>query len=163
MSFVKLLSQIGNWRSRRLRIRAKLQGYVLQSTKSQPGSLPSMMEITGWHLGSGFELLLPCHATYRVTHLLANLGWVDFDFGCFAILPTCSASSANFPSAKAEPGRVLNIQNQNQSQPNPGSPGDVSPCRLRDKEVRVQSHFPNDVNWQRSERTALGGQSPLIR
>ena len=53
---------------------------------------------------------------YRVANLLANLGWVDFDFLCSTILPTSSASSANFPSAQAEPGRGGNSQNQ--SQPN---------------------------------------------
>ena len=68
-------------------------------------------------------------AKYRETHLLANLGWVDLDLGYSTILPSCSASSANFPSAQAEPGRGWN--GQNQSQPNPGSPGDGSPCRER--------------------------------
>ena len=53
---------------------------------------------------------------YRGTHLLANLGWVDFDLECSTILPSCSTSSANFPSAQAEPGRGWN--NKNQSQPN---------------------------------------------
>ena len=37
-------------------------------------------------------------------HSTGNLGWVDFDFGCSTILPSCSASSANFSSAQAEPG-----------------------------------------------------------
>ena len=41
---------------------------------------------------------------YRVTHLLANLGWVDLDLECSTILPSCSASSANCPSAQAEGG-----------------------------------------------------------
>ena len=62
---------------------------------------------------------------YRVVHLLVNLGWVDFDLGCSIILPSCSASSANF---QAEPGRGWNSQNQ--SQPNPGSPGEGPPCTL---------------------------------
>ena len=66
------------------------------------------------------------YVKYSVTHLLANLGWVDFDLGCSTMLPSCPASSANFPSAQAEPGRGWN--NQNTSQPNRGSPGDVSPC-----------------------------------
>ena len=38
---------------------------------------------------------------YRVTHLLANLGWVDFDLRCFTILPSCSA--CQFPIS---PGRT---------------------------------------------------------
>ena len=66
------------------------------------------------------------YASYRVTHLLANLGWVDFDLGCSTILPSCSAASAKFPPAQAELGRQWNSQNA--SQPNPGSPGDGSPC-----------------------------------
>ena len=65
---------------------------------------------------------------YSVTHLLANFGWIDFDLGCSTILPSCSASSANFPSAQAEPGRGWNSQNQ--CQPNQGSPGDVLHCIL---------------------------------
>ena len=48
--------------------------------------------------------------------LLANLGWVDFDSGCFTILPTCSATFADFPSARAELGRGWNSTDQ--SQPN---------------------------------------------
>ena len=68
---------------------------------------------------------------YRVVHLLANLGWVDFDLGCSTILPSCSASSANFSSVKAEIGRGWNSQNQ--SRPNPGSPGDGPPCGFLSK------------------------------
>ena len=62
---------------------------------------------------------------YRVAQLLA-LGRVDFDLGCYTILPTCSATSAIFPSAQVELGRGWNIPNQ--SQPNPSSPGDGPPC-----------------------------------
>ena len=65
---------------------------------------------------------------YRVTHLLANLGWVDFDLGNFDVPPSCTAVQ-----------QVLLISHrhrQNQAEggtakislPNPGSPGDVSPC-----------------------------------
>ena len=54
-----------------------------------------------------------------------RLIWFEFDLGCSTILPSCSASSANFPSAQAEPGRGWNSQNL--SQPNRGSPGDWSP------------------------------------
>ena len=66
---------------------------------------------------------------YRVRHHVSDLGWVDLDVPL--ILPSCSASSATFPSAQAESGRPCNIQNQ--SQPNPGliryaSPGTVSSC-----------------------------------
>ena len=42
---------------------------------------------------------------YRVTHLLANPGWVHFDLRCSTILPSCSASSADFSSAQAEADR----------------------------------------------------------
>ena len=61
-----------------------------------------------------------------MTHLQANLGWVDLDSGCSTILPSCSVSSAKFPPAQTQPGRGWNSQNQ--SQPNRGLPGDWSPC-----------------------------------
>ena len=38
---------------------------------------PSTVTVTGEACTNTF----PTH-TYRVTHLLANLGWVDLDFGC---------------------------------------------------------------------------------
>ena len=40
-------------------------------------------KVGGWspHIDCGHRLLL-----YRVTHLVANLGWVDFDLGCSTIL-----------------------------------------------------------------------------
>ena len=53
----------------------------------------------------------------RVTHLLANLGWVGFDLGCSTIVPSCSTSSASFPSAQAEPGRGWNSHTQSQFNP----------------------------------------------
>ena len=56
-------------------------------------------------------LLLSHH---RVSHLLVDLGWIDFDLG---VPPSCLAASAKFPLAHAEPGRQVNTQNQ--SQPNP--------------------------------------------
>ena len=62
---------------------------------------------------------------YMVANLLANLGWFDFDLGCSTVLPTCSTTSANFPSAPDELGRGRNSTNQ--SQPNPGSAGDGPP------------------------------------
>ena len=51
---------------------------------------------------------------------IVGLDWVDSDLWCSTILPSCSASSVNFPSALAEPGRGWN--NQNQSQPKPNYP-----------------------------------------
>ena len=45
-----------------------------------------------------------CHALYRATLVVADLGWVDFDF----YVP-CH-SSANFPAALAELGRKLDIK-----------------------------------------------------
>ena len=47
---------------------------------------------------------------YRATHLLANLGWVDFDLRCSTILPSCPASSAKFPPAQAEWAGQLGIR-----------------------------------------------------
>ena len=33
---------------------------------------------------------------YRMTLVVANLGWVDFDLGCSIILPSCPDDSAKF-------------------------------------------------------------------
>ena len=54
------------------------------------------------------------HGEYRVSHLLVDLGWVDFDF---CVPPTCPAASAKFPSAKAELSRQWNTQNLSQPDP----------------------------------------------
>ena len=43
-----------------------------------------------------------------------GLGSVDLDLGCSTILPNHTASSANFPSAQSEPGRMWNCQNHSQ-------------------------------------------------
>ena len=53
-------------------------------------------------------------------------GSVDFDVLCSTILRSCSASSANFPSAQAKPDRRWNKQNL--SQPNPPIWADGPPC-----------------------------------
>ena len=65
---------------------------------------------------------------YREGHMLANLGWIEFNLGYSTVLPSCSATSANFPSVQAELGRGLNSSNQ--CQPNPGLPADAHPCTL---------------------------------
>ena len=54
--------------------------------------------------------------TYRVSHLVIDLGLVDLEIECSTILPTCQATSAKFPPAEAELDRQWN--NQNLSQPN---------------------------------------------
>ena len=46
--------------------------------------------------------------------------------GLTLILSTCSATSANFPSSREEQGSGRSSTNQ--SQPNPGSPGNGPPC-----------------------------------
>ena len=57
---------------------------------------------------------------------LSNLGWVDLDLECSTILPSCSAVSAEIPSAQAESARQWNCQNQ--GQPNPTIRPDAPPC-----------------------------------
>ena len=52
-----------------------------------------------------------------VSHLLVDLGWVDFDLG---VPPSCPAASAKFPSAQADLVRQWNTQNA--IQPNPSQP-----------------------------------------
>ena len=58
---------------------------------------------------------------YRVTHLLANLGWVDFDLGCSTLCLVLPGLMGNWQSWLSSWARWGNIPNQ--SQPNPGSPG----------------------------------------
>ena len=72
---------------------------------------------------------------YRVAHLLANLGCVDFDFGCSTfclVLPGLMGLWQKWLSSWA---RWWNISNQ--SQPNPGSPR-----RLATLFVRFHSDLP---------------------
>ena len=80
---------------------------------------------------------------YRVTHLLTNLGWVDVDFGCSTLLT--GSAWADWPNWLSSWARWWNIPNK--SQPNLGSPGDVSPCIccLRDTKIGrylSNSHIP---------------------
>ena len=60
-----------------------------------------------------------CYDTqmYRVSHVLVDLGWVDFDLGASPIFPSYPAASAKFPSAQAELCRQRNTHIS--SQPNP--------------------------------------------
>ena len=73
---------------------------------------------------------------YRVSHLLMDLGWVDFGLGCSTILLSrfCQISPA-----QAESGRRWNSPNP--SQPNPGSPGDWSPCSTNTKITNTTFHI----------------------
>ena len=73
---------------------------------------------------------------YRLTHLLMNLGWVDFNFGCYTlclVLPGLMGNWQNWLSCWA---RWWNIPNQNQ--PNPCSLGDGSPCRYLYFQAKVE-------------------------
>ena len=64
---------------------------------------------------------------YRVTHLLANLGWVDLDFDCSTVCPILLGLVWIWQKWLSTWARWWNIPNQ--SQPNPGLLGDGSLCR----------------------------------
>ena len=64
---------------------------------------------------------------YRVTHLLANLGWVDLDFDCSTVCPILLGLVWIWQKRLSTWARWWNIPNQ--SQPNPGLLGDGSLCR----------------------------------
>ena len=49
---------------------------------------------------------------YRVTLVVADPGWVDFDLGCSINLFRCPASSAKLPTALAVLGRQWDIKVQ---------------------------------------------------
>ena len=59
---------------------------------------------------------------YRVSHLLVDLAWVDFDFVCSTNLPSCLADSAKFPLAQAEHSKSKSTQ------PSPRAYG--TPCTI---------------------------------
>ena len=56
---------------------------------------------------------------YRLAHLLADLGWVDLDFGCSITLLGQYIDTV----AAHQPGNFSHL-----SQPNPGPRGDGPPC-----------------------------------
>ena len=65
---------------------------------------------------------------YRVTHLLANLGWVGL-FWLFHPLPGSACADVKLAEPAEQLCKMVEHQNfPNQSQPNRGSPGDVSQC-----------------------------------
>ena len=74
---------------------------------------------------------------FRVTHLLANLGWVDLDFGCSALCLVLPGLMGNWQNWLSSWARWWNIPNQ--SQPIPVSPGDLSPCRYFQKYLYLTS------------------------
>ena len=65
---------------------------------------------------------------YKVTHLLANLGCVDFDLGCSTLCLVLPGLMGNWQKWLSSWARWWNIPNQ--SQPNRGLPRDVSPFTL---------------------------------
>ena len=84
-----------NWRTTRIgRQREELQTNIstFQERKKTFGSCVVMQSIRLRHFPQ----------PYRVSHLLVDLGWVDFDLGA---PPPFPAASAKFPFAHAELGR----------------------------------------------------------
>ena len=75
---------------------------------------------------------------YRVTHLLMNLGWIDFDFGCSTlslILPGLMGNWQNWLSSWA---RWWNITNPSHS--NPGSPWKWVTLFINADEIELVKH-----------------------
>ena len=70
------------------------------------------------------------------THLLADLGWVDYDSG----VPLAGGPLLLLPTAEA---RWWNIPNL--SQPNQGPRADVSPCRLKQRLKEARCTIPSFV------------------
>ena len=64
---------------------------------------------------------------WRVTHLQANLGWVDLDFGCSTVCPILLGLVEIWQKRLSSRENWWNVPNQ--SQPDPGLPGVGSPCR----------------------------------
>ena len=62
-----------------------------------------------------------------VGNLFRQLGWVIYGLRCSLILPSCTARSANFPTAQAETDRGRKSQNQSQLNHRP----DAHPFTIR--------------------------------
>ena len=68
-------------------------------------------------------------ALYRVAHLLANLGWVDFDFGCSTLCLVLLGLMGNWQKWLSSWARCWNIIDQ--SHPNQTIPADGPPCIVK--------------------------------
>ena len=76
-------------------------------------SVPVGPRMRKTHFLASFDVVVRAGPVqYRAGHLLGQFGWVDFGLGCSTILPSCTAISANLPTARAEIGRGWNMQNQ---------------------------------------------------
>ena len=71
---------------------------------------------------------------YRGIHLLADLGWGDFDIGCSAVCPIRLGQLWLWQKWFCSWARRRNIPNTNLSQPNPGLWADGPPCRGASRE-----------------------------
>ena len=98
--------------------RGVLTGSDFRNGIAKELKIPLRIRIQGWNLYSctGWPI------SWR-TWVVLTLTW-DVPLPP-SFLPSCSTTSAKFPSAQAEPVREWNSQNQ--SQPNPGSPGNGQP------------------------------------
>ena len=70
------------------------------------------VQFTAVALREGLDSIKSMTITYRVTHLLANLGWVDFDFGMFHHLAQLLSRFCQIPTS---PSRVRQIVEQSKS------------------------------------------------
>ena len=54
---------------------------------------------------------------YRVTHLLANLGWAEFDFGCSTSLPGSAWADGKFAELAEQLGKMVEHPKSKSTQP----------------------------------------------
>ena len=76
-------SSLGDALAERLRPQQHQTRFVLEDHHGGPEQSIRVVEEVG---------------SYRVSHLLVDLGWVDFDLG---VHPSCPTASAKLPSAQA--------------------------------------------------------------
>ena len=76
---------------------------------------------------------------YRVTLVVSDLGWVDFDFyvpsSCLAALPV-------LPNSQLPKQNWASMGYQNSSQPNPGPRPPVSPCTTYGQSMTRRGRAP---------------------
>ena len=74
----------------------------------------------------GFREQMDYLFCYREVHLLVNLGWIGFDFGCSTLCLVLPGLMENWQNWLVSWARWWTIRNQ--SQPIRGLPGDGPPC-----------------------------------
>ena len=78
-------------------------GFLVGANGGLPGRVFSILITQPWSI----LIFFTPENIYRVSNVLVDMGWFDFDLG---IPPYCLAASSKFPLAQEESGRQWNTQ-----------------------------------------------------